>query len=161
MLEGDPSVVLERFSRFVSKEVQPAVSDDQILYEQVGAMANSIHFLAAELQGRSPRITEQRRRLSTTLEEVERAVRASGSDGRSFLDAVENARERIGELGPDDDLYDQKRAMLEVVDDVLASADETLDGDALDAARGPLHEYLEQWTEAQLSALGQEERSSS
>lgn len=159
MMQTNPSMVLERFALFVSDEVQPTVRDDQILHQQVGSMANSLHFLAAEIRDKPGRIDQQHQRLLATLEEVIVAVEASGATAPSFRETVTQVRNRLEELEPDLDPYEQERALLAATDEVLEAADERLDGDAAHAARGPLHEYLRQWTQMRLSALGREDGS--
>lgn len=158
-MQAKPSVVLERFARFVSDEVQPTISDDQILHQQVGSMANSLHFLAAEIRDKPGRIDHQRQRLLATLEEVAVAVEASGTTAPSFGETVTQVRNRLEELEPGLDPYEQERALLAATDEVLEAAGQRLDGDAARAARGPLHEYLRQWTQMRLSALGRDDGS--
>lgn len=159
MMQANPPVVLERFARFVSDEVQPTVRDDQILYQQVGSLANSLHFLAAEIRDKSGRINEQRRRLLAALEEVTAAVEASGTTAPLFEETVTQVRNRVEELEPDMDPYEQERALLAATDEVLEAAYQRLDGEAVHAARRPMHEYLRQWTQMRLSALGREDGS--
>lgn len=159
MMQANPSVVLERFARFVSDEVQPTVRDDQILYQQVGSMANSLHFLAAEIRDKPGRINEQRRRLLATLEEVTAAVETSGTPAPLFEETVTQVRNRLEELESDLDPYEQERVLLAAADEVLEAAHERLDDDAAHAARRPLHEYLRQWTRMRLSALGRDDGS--
>lgn len=158
-MQANPSVVLERFARFVSSEVQPAVSDDQRLHQQVGSMANSLHFLAAEIRDKPGRVNQQRQRLLATLEEVAVAVEAAGTASPSFEETVTRVHNRLEELEPDLDPYEQERMLLAATDEVLEAVDERLDGDAARAARGPLRKYLRQWTGMRLSALGRDDGS--
>lgn len=157
MVHTDPWVVLERFARFVSSEVQPAVRDDQILHEQVQSMANSLQFLARELRDKHGRVDEQRRELLSTLDGVAAALDDASADAPAVRDAVAEQRERVEALDPDDDPYERERVLLSATDEMLERVDDGLSGDAARAAREPLHDHLEAWTEARLRALGRKE----
>lgn len=153
MVYTDPWVVLERFALFVSRDVQPAVRDDQVLHEQVQSMANSLRFLAREMRDKHARVGEQRLRLLATLDDVEAAVADAAVEAPALRAAVTDERERVERLDADASPYERERVLLAATDELLDRIADELPDDAAAAAREPVHDFLEAWTRARLAAL--------
>jgi hypothetical protein len=151
-----PARVLERFSSFLYTDVKPEI-DDEFVEGQVGSMSSTLSFLAQQLEAEHAMTMRQRETLLDGLETV-----ATDCDDETVVEAAESARERVAEAGTGDGAGDGgvdevQSALVDAANDVLATIDRELDGDAARAARRPLYEFLRVRVEGQLEMLGRGE----
>lgn len=142
-----PEQVLREFSRYALAEIRPALADDEeFIRGQVGSLASTLRFLAAELEGFERAVETQRTSLLEALDEAAAAV----SD-ETVEAAIADARDRVA--GADGTPREIEATVLAAADEVLAAIDELPD-DAARPAREPLYTFLDARVTAQLELLG-------
>lgn len=152
----DPSHVLRQFSTFAREEVRPALADDQrFVAAQVGSMASTLQYLAAELDAGDEAVATQREALTAALEDAANVLRNADVDGtEAVFAAVTDAQQRVAEL--DDDTREAEDELLDAADEALAAID-GLDGETAKAARRPLYAFLDARLETHLRMLGRDD----
>jgi len=150
----DPERILDRFATFSREEVRPAVGDDEFVHAQVGSMASTLQFLAGEVAGRETAVRTQRRALCESLDELESVLERDDVDSPAVRNAIDDARSDLDAV--DGPTRDVEETLVTAADDVLATIDAELDGDAAVIARRPLYEFLRTRVDEQLRLLGRE-----
>lgn len=151
----DPSHVLREFSSFAREEIRPALADDErFVAAQVGSMASTLQYLAAELDAGGEAVATQREALGDALDDAADVLRNADADGaEAAFAAVTDAQQRVAELG--DDTREAEDELLDAADEALAAID-GLEDETAKAARRPLYAFLDARLETHLRMLGRE-----
>lgn len=144
----NPAHVLEQFSEFALEEIRPAIDDD-FLEGQVGSMASTLRFLSMELDAKPDALDEQYDSLETALAGVATAV-----DDEAVVTTAEAAAERLKD--PPEDLDKLESELLDVSNEVLATIDDELTGEAAQVARQPMYEFMDTRVRTQLEMMGRQ-----
>lgn len=152
----EPAHVLRQFSAFAREEIRPALADDErFVAAQVGSMASTLQYLAAELDGHEAAVDAQREALDEALDAAIASLRKSEAPGAAAaLDDVTDARKRVDEAEGDARAVEDE--LLAAADGALAAID-GVEGEAAEAARRPLYAFLDTRLEEQLELLGRED----
>lgn len=143
----EPAVVLREFSRYALSDVRPALADDEeFIRGQVGSMASTLRFLAAELDGFEEAVEGQRDALDAALSEAATRV----SDEEVAAELVE-ARDQVASAGGNPTSIEA--TLLTAADEALAAV-QMLPADEAQEARDPLYEFLDARLAAQHRLLG-------
>lgn len=143
----DPERILEEFSRQALQSVRPAIpAEEAFVRGQVGSMASTMRFLAAEVAGADEAVADQRASLRSALAEAaaaveDPAVRATLEEQRRRVEACEGRPRAV------------EGVLRSAADEALRAVD-TLDAPAAREARAPLYRFLDDRVEAQLGLLG-------
>ena len=142
-----PERILEEFSSYAVEAVRPAIpADEAFMRGQVGSMASTMRFLAAELAGVDDAVADQRASLLSALADAEGAV-----DDPAVRETLADARRRVAESAGRP--REVERVLLSAADEALGAVD-SLDEPAAREARAPLYRFLDDRLDAQLGLLG-------
>ncbi|MFB6170512.1 MAG: hypothetical protein ABEJ06_05125 [Haloarculaceae archaeon] len=152
----DPADVLRQFSSFAREEVRPALADDErFVAAQVGSMASTLRYLAAELDGTEAAVETQREALDEALDAAIAALRTSEApDATAALDDVVDARDRAADA--EGDAREVEATLLAAADEALSAVD-AVEGEAAARARQPLYGFLDARLDEQLRMLGRDD----
>lgn len=143
----EPERILGGFARYAIDEVRPALPDEEAFVRgQVGSMASTMRFLAAELEGQEEAVAAQRASLLAAIDDAAEAV-----DDPDVRRRLADARDRVA--GCSGRPRAVEPVLLAAADDALAAVD-ALDDPAAREARAPLYRFLDDRLDAQLGLLG-------
>ena len=143
----EPERILEAFSRYAVGSVRPAIPDDEAFMQgQVGSMASTMRFLAAEVAGADEAVAAQRASLLSALDDAVGTV-----DDPAVRETLADARRRAAESAGRPRAVEQ--VLLSAADEALEAVD-ALEGPAAREARAPLYRFLDDRLDAQLGLLG-------